>query len=54
MNKQLMQHAAKLEQRHQQQDELVTSLKDEKAAQAAELARIFITLRVGSHVLPAP
>lgn len=47
MNRQLMQHAAQLEQRHTQQAALVSALKEEKAAQAAELARIFIMLQVG-------
>lgn len=45
MNRQLMKHAEKLEGRCQQQGTLVSALKEDKAAMAAELGRIYVMLQ---------
>lgn len=45
MNRQLIQHAEKLAGQHEQQETLVSSLKADKAAMAAELGRIYIMLQ---------
>lgn len=45
MNRQLMQHAELLEGRANEQDSLVSALKADKAAMAAELGRIYVMLQ---------